>query len=474
MASSPRISLWLENLEDRWMPSAMQPTAAEQLLLQELNLAREQPAAYGASIGLDLSNVAPSAPFAFNPDLIDAAFLHSEDMSTQGYFAHNTQVGEDPGQRMAAAGFSWSSWGESIAGGTAYPGPASALAGLIVDAGVPDLGHRIQLLAMQPMFQGQNEVGIGIVQGSNGPLVDYYTIDTASPLVSQTFLTGVVFHDNNATGQYAIGEGVAGATISVSGVGSVTTWTSGGYSIAVAPGTYTVTASGGGLAAPISRIVTVGGSNVEVNFSTEDDAYIQKLYQADLSRSASVGEVAAWEGVLQSFGGPSAVTRGIDTSTEARTRLVDSWYVAYLGRPARGGEEQVWVNELVQGASEEQVQSEILDSQEFYNRASLLENAGSVNQSYVAALYSVVLGRGASAGEIEGWAAALTPGNRSVVADGFLQSGEYRSDVVKGFYSTLLHRPAAPSSTEVANWANSSLDITDIRIGFESSAEFFQ
>jgi hypothetical protein len=50
------------------MPAGMQPTAAEQLLLQELNLARAQPAEYGASIGVDLSNVAPSAPLAFNPD----------------------------------------------------------------------------------------------------------------------------------------------------------------------------------------------------------------------------------------------------------------------------------------------------------------------------------------------------------------------------------------------------------------------
>jgi uncharacterized protein YkwD len=451
----------------------MQPTPVEQLLLQELNEARAQPAAYGATIGLNLSSVAPAAPLAFNPDLIDAAFLHSQDMSAQGYFAHNTPSGQDPGQRMAAAGFAWTSWGESIAAGTAYPGPASALAGLIVDAGVPDLGHRIQLLAMQPMFQSQNEVGIGVLQGSNGPLVDYYTIDTATPVVSQAFITGAFFHDWNATGQYGIGEGVAGATISVSGVGSATTWNTGGYSIPVAPGTYTVTISGGGLTAPISRTVTVGMNNVQVNFSPEDDAYIQKLYQTDLGRTASTGEIAAWENVLQGFGGVSAVARGIATSAEARTRLVDSWYVAYLGRPAQGGEEQGWVTQLMQGATEEQVQSAILGSPEFYYRANVLENSSKAGNSYVAALYSILLHRGAAALEIDGWSASLTSANRSLVALGFLESNEYRSDVVMGFYSTFLHRNSPPSAGEVANWAGSSLDISAIRIGFESSSEFF-
>jgi uncharacterized protein YkwD len=469
----PRTKPSLENLESRWVPSGMQPTSAEQLLLQELNLARAQPAAYGAGIGVDLSNVAPSAPLAFNPDLIEAAFLHSQDMSAQGYFAHNTPQGEDPGQRMAAAGFNWTGWGESIAGGTAYPGPASALAGLIADAGVPDIGHRIQLLAMQPAFQGQNEVGIGVVQGSNGPLVDYYTLDTASAAVSQAYLTGAVFHDGHGTGQYAIGAGIAGATLTVSGIGSVTTWNSGGYSIAVAPGTYTVTVSGAGLAAPISRSVTVGASNVEVNFSPEDDAYIQKLYRDDLGRGAAASEVAGWESILQGWGGPAAVAGGIDRSAEARTHLVDGWYLAYLGRPAQGGEEQGWVNDLLQGAPEDQVQSAILGSAEFFNRTSLLENRGSGNDRYIAALYAVVLDRGATSNEISGWAATLTPTNRSIVAEGFLQSSEYRADVVNSYYANLLHRSAPPSASEVAAWAFSPLDFTTIRIGFESSQEFF-
>src|SRR5439155_776025 len=41
---------------------------------------------------------------------------------------------------------------------------------------------------------------------------------------------------------------------------------SGGYSFQLSPGTYTVTASGGGLSAPITKTVTVGATNYRLNF----------------------------------------------------------------------------------------------------------------------------------------------------------------------------------------------------------------
>ena len=49
-------------------------------------------------------------------------------------------------------------------------------------------------------------------------------------------------------------------------VGSTTTQGAGGYSMQVAPGTYTVTASGGGLPAPITRTVVLGNDNARLNF----------------------------------------------------------------------------------------------------------------------------------------------------------------------------------------------------------------
>jgi uncharacterized protein YkwD len=259
-----RCRLGVEALEPRHLPTGYVPTATEQLFLEQLNDARANPAAYGTSIGLDLSGVAPSQPLAFDMRLIQAARDHSQDMNNRAYFDHNTPEGIDPGQRLTSVGFPWVSWGESLAAG--FPTTAAALQGLIVDAGIPDLGHRRHLLAMDATFRPQGQVGVGIVNGS-GPYGTYYTIDSAATANTRPFITGVVFNDANHNGKYDVGEGLGGVTITVAGVGSVASFDSGGYSLQVAPGTYTVTASGGALGAPVTRVVTVGSSNVRLNFN---------------------------------------------------------------------------------------------------------------------------------------------------------------------------------------------------------------
>src|SRR5262249_12012750 len=95
----------LEELEIREVLSGFQPTAAEQLFLEQLNDARANPAAYGASIGLDLSGVAPSQPLAFNTNLIQAAHLDAQDMNDRAFFGHTNPSGQDAGARLSAADF---------------------------------------------------------------------------------------------------------------------------------------------------------------------------------------------------------------------------------------------------------------------------------------------------------------------------------------------------------------------------------
>jgi uncharacterized protein YkwD len=472
-----RTHLWLEQLESRQLLSAAQPTAAEQLLLEELNDARANPAAYGLTIGVDLSNVAPAQPLAFSPQLIAAAEQHSQDMNARAYFSHITPEGVDPGGRMAAAGFPIQSWGESIAGGTSYLQPGDALSALIVDAGIPDLGHRRQLLAIDAIFKNQNEVGVGIVQNGGGPLTNYYTIDTASSAANQVFLTGVVFRDLNGNSKYDIGEGLGGVTISVSGVGSVTTWAAGGYSIPVAPGTYTVVASGPGLAEPIVQTVTVGSTNVRLNFnattgsSQGQPGFISKLYLDVLGRAATGGELAYWSGVLQQSG-MSAVVAGVEGSSEARSRLVKSWYQTFLGRAAINGEEQGWVNLLNQGTSPEAVLNDILSSDEFFIRANSLGKTGDANANYITTLYTLLLNRSPGSGEIASWVSQLPVIGRPALIQSILNSSEYRTDIVRSYYSGLLHRSTAPTAAEIAGWVNSGLDLITIRMNFEASAEF--
>jgi uncharacterized protein YkwD len=263
------VKVALEELEPRCLlSSGYQPSGVEQEFLERLNDARANPSAYGISVGLDLSNVAPSPPLTFDTRLIQAARDHSQDMNDRNYFSNNTPEGLSPGDRMRNAGFNWASWGESIAAG--YTTPEAALAGLIIDSGHPGLEHRRHLLAIDDVYKNMNQAGVGIVLGGSGSYHNYYTIDTASTWDSQPFLTGVVFSDNNNNGLYDAGEGLANVTITVAGVGSFPTLASGGYSVQVNPGTYTVTASGGGLAAPLTKTVTVGTTNYRLNFNIKN------------------------------------------------------------------------------------------------------------------------------------------------------------------------------------------------------------
>jgi uncharacterized protein YkwD len=261
----------VEELEARQMlTGGFEPTALEQEFLERLNDARANPTAYGRVIGVDLSYVAPSQPLTFDMLLIQAARMHSQDMNDQNYFSHNSPQGQTPGDRLTGVGFPWTSWGESISAG--YATVEEALAGLIIDAGVPGFGHRNQLLAIDSISKTQTQVGIGVVMGGSGTYHNYFTIDTASTADTRPFLTGVVFNDTSGTGIYQAGEGLGNVTITVSGIGSFQNWASGGYSLRVNPGSYTVTASGGGLASPITTTVTVGSSSYRLNFTPQSNS----------------------------------------------------------------------------------------------------------------------------------------------------------------------------------------------------------
>ena len=164
-----------EAIESRVLLSGYSPTDVEQYYLELLDDARFNPAAYGQSLGIDLSSVAPAQPLAMNEQLVESARLHSQDMIDQNYFSHTSPQGTDPGDRIAAAGFAYTGWAESIETNT-NPAPSSqgfpanygawdagySLGNLIVDQGVPDLGHRIMLLDIGGLDHAMQQVGIGI------------------------------------------------------------------------------------------------------------------------------------------------------------------------------------------------------------------------------------------------------------------------------------------------------------------------
>jgi uncharacterized protein YkwD len=465
--------LQVEELESRQLLSGFQPTAAEQLFLEQLNDARANPAAYGASIGLNLSGVAPSQPLAFDTRIVQAARVDAYDMSARAFFDHVNPDGNGPGQRLTLAGFPWTSYGESIAAGTVFPTTASALAALIIDTGVSDLGHRHHLLAMDPIFQGQNQVGIGVLQGGTGPYTNYYVIDSASSPDTRPFITGVVFNDVNGNGKYDIGEGLGGVTITAAGAGATTTWDSGGYSLRVNPGVYTVTASGGPLAAPLTFTVGVGATNARVNFNgnaavlASFGAWITRLYRDLLGRAPSAADLGTWVGALEAGASRQAVVAGFLGSAEYNQRLVTQWFQKFLGRtPGPAGMGMATAMQL--GVSQTAIKQAILSSPEY------LAKHGGTALGMVQGLFNDLLGRPFTDNASNFWVQRAATGNAAWTVASILASTEYKIDEVTDYYNYFLRRQADSAGLGIfANAMVAGLPERSVLVILLSSDEYY-
>lgn len=133
-------------------------------ILQQVNARR----ATGASCGARGSY--PSAvALQWNSVLTTAAAAHSSDMAANNYFAHDSQDGRTPGDRITAAGYPWATYGENIAAGY-----ASVQA--VVDGWFGSDGHCANL--MNGNFR---EIGVACVPGSGSTRYStYWTMELAT------------------------------------------------------------------------------------------------------------------------------------------------------------------------------------------------------------------------------------------------------------------------------------------------------
>jgi hypothetical protein len=202
-----------------------------------------------------------------------------------------------------------------------------------------------------------------------------------------------------------------------------------------------------------------------------DAMFIDELFEERLERPADDSGMAFFKGVLNGPTGKQGVAQGIEESLEGRTIFVRHQYAFYLGRNAAHGEEQGWVQSLMGGESEEQVIAGIISSNEFYQRAQSLITSGTPDQRLIQAMYQVFANRTASSAEVAFWVAQLPLVGRAGVALGFVESLEFRNDVVTGYYGLLLNRN--PDQGGLTSWVSSGRDLLHIREGIEGSAEFF-
>ncbi|MEU0050424.1 sigma-70 family RNA polymerase sigma factor [Streptomyces sp. NPDC006309] len=139
----------------RVTPSATRPAPA-----------RTQPAPAPAPAGtvaqvVALVNKERSAagcgPVTEDAQLDKAAQGHSDDMAARGFFDHTNPDGAGPGERITAAGYRWSTYGENIARGQQTPQA-------VMDSWMHSPGHRANILNCS--FKN---LGVGVHNGSGGP-----------------------------------------------------------------------------------------------------------------------------------------------------------------------------------------------------------------------------------------------------------------------------------------------------------------
>ncbi len=323
-ASKPALQP-LESRALRSLSPLTTPTADEQYMLERINLARSNPAAEAARLlqlaqtdpalqnatrswNLDafaqtLASMPPLPPLAFNTRLIAAAraqdslmlATNTQQHSPSGYLVDPKVATASDGlpyfplgrARDWSAGENVFAYTQNLAGSSMLAYVDYLYAGLMIDWGNPDFGHLHNLMAPGPSQAaalGQrpyNQVGIGLLNGqptvpppAQPEIAANRGLNVGPVLVTQefawkpgqAFLTGVAYQDRDNNHFYTPGEGLGDVTIRAVGLNgqgtySVQTWTSGGYSLALPPGAYAVSATGD-VPYPQATTVNIGIDNV--------------------------------------------------------------------------------------------------------------------------------------------------------------------------------------------------------------------
>lgn len=274
------------------------------------------------------------APLAWNENLVTAALGHSERMIAADQQSHQLPGEPGLGDRVRNAGYgSWSTVGENV---FAYAkNPFHAHSGFAIDWGVSNRGHRLNI--MSASFR---DFGVGFVEETAsatrvGPLVT--TQNFASRFnYGNPFLLGVVYRDGNSNQRFDAGEGIGGATLTVTGPAgtfTTTTMSAGGYQLKVPAGTYTVTAAGGGLSGSQVRSgVAVSSANVKVDFSGSGSATNPTNPTNPVAPSAPTGVVAtAGNGrVLLAWQPPSTNAAGVTNYTVQFSRTGGASWTTFM------------------------------------------------------------------------------------------------------------------------------------------------
>jgi hypothetical protein len=100
-----------------------------------------------------------------------------------------------------------------------------------------------------------------------------------------------------------------------------------------------------------------------------DAAWVSRLYQHVLGRTAAPAEIRSWTNALARGTSRSQVALGFLISSEHLTTVVDGYYVDLLGRHIDPTGRRSWVTRIQNGERVEAIIGGIIASDEYFRKA---------------------------------------------------------------------------------------------------------
>ena len=188
--------VWLALLLPTKQPTPRQEydlQAAVQANFEELNAVRQNPAKYAAIYKVPALRQVPAKPaLVWDDTLARLAQRKAEDMAAKNYMEHVDKKGRGMNFYLWQANYPLPDFFsrdirannvESIAANT--EGPVGFVQQLIIDQGVPSLGHRKHLLGLNDGSPPATQVGIGMAYNPNSKYKYYCSILIAPKVENQ-------------------------------------------------------------------------------------------------------------------------------------------------------------------------------------------------------------------------------------------------------------------------------------------------
>ena len=186
--------------------------------------------------------------------------------------------------------------------------------------------------------------------------------------------------------------------------------------------------------------ISAGAGNSTPTLSAADaSSFVKSVYVDLLGRNSDAGGLNYFTQQLLAGATQQQIMASFLKSGEYLGRVVDGLYSKYLHRGADAGGRAAWIASLQGGTSQTDVAIAFLTSTEYVSRHTS-------NSSFIDGLYRDVLGRAPDTAGLNANVAVLqSSGNRAERAKFFLTSGERIDQVIAEQYGKLLGRAVDPS-----------------------------